>query len=70
MLLPSVFRSGHLSVPVEDADYLPAVCFSCPYLYGKEFSVGEGIVYLSCGYPASPRGTGEPRPACQVEENW
>ncbi len=67
MLSTQEFRLGHLSLPADDADALPEVCCSCPYLYSKEFSIGEGFVYLCCGYLAAPRGEGDLRPNCQAE---
>lgn len=64
--MPSLdeFRTGQVSLPAEDADDLPVCCRSCMYLYAKEFSVGEGVAYLCCGYFLAER-TGEAAPPCE-----
>ena len=61
------FRTGQVSLPVNDADDLPSCCFSCNYLFGKEFSVGEGITYLCCGYLLSERNISAPVPKCMID---
>ena len=38
MLNVEELRTGQVSLPVIDADDLPYCCFSCNYLFGKEFS--------------------------------
>jgi hypothetical protein len=61
------FRSGRVSLPVIDADELPPCCFSCRYLYGKEFSIGEGATYLCCGYHLTVRTDEDASPNCLIE---
>jgi hypothetical protein len=56
------FRTGQVSLPVNDADDLPQCCFSCYYLFGKEFSVGESVTYLCCGYLLTERNINDPAP--------
>ncbi len=48
---PEEFRLGSASLPVTDADDVPEVCFTCPYLAHKGFSTGgAGLVYYFCAY--------------------
>jgi hypothetical protein len=44
------FRSGAYSLPASDLDEAFSLCFSCPYLSYKEFSVGDGLYYYFCSY--------------------
>jgi len=67
MLNVEEFRTGQISLPVDDADDLPFCCFSCQYLYGKEFSVGEGITYLCCGYLLTERNINDQVPKCMID---
>jgi hypothetical protein len=61
------FSTGQVSLPAIDADDLPACCFACPYLFGKEFSVGEGFTYLCCGYLLTERTGDDPSPKCTID---
>ena len=67
MLNEEEFRTGRMSIPVKDADDLPFCCFSCHYLFGKEFSVGEGITYLCCGYLLTERNINDQVPNCMID---
>lgn len=67
MLNLEEFRTGQVSLPSNDADDLPMCCFSCHYLFGKEFSVGEGFTYLCCGYLLTERNNIEPFPKCMID---
>jgi len=46
------FRTGSASLPASEADEVPPVCFVCPYLAYKEFSMNEaeGLFYYYCAY--------------------
>ncbi len=50
MLSPGEFRPGMVSLPVSDADDVPACCLDYPYLQQKEFSTSEDAAYLYCCY--------------------
>lgn len=51
------FRTGAYSLPATDRDEDFAPCFSCVYLFYKEFSVGEGLYYYFCfGFTPAPNG--------------
>lgn len=53
----TAFRSGSLSLPANDADEVPAICFTCTYLAYKEFSMneGQGLFYYYCAYQVAGR---------------
>jgi hypothetical protein len=52
MLSLAEFRTGSLSLPATESDEVPSVCFTCPYLSYKEFSMNEaeGLFYYYCAY--------------------
>lgn len=50
MLSLAEFRTGLVSLPLTEADEVPACCFTCLYLQSKEFSTSEGAAYLYCSY--------------------
>jgi hypothetical protein len=50
MLSSAEFRTDMVSLPVTEADEVPACCFDCPCLQQKEFSTSEGAAYMYCSY--------------------
>ena len=69
MLSLEEFRTGSLSLPATETDEMPPVCFACPYLAYKEFSMNEapGLFYYYCAYFTAGRLSQE-TPPCLSEE--
>jgi hypothetical protein len=68
MLSPEEFRTGSLSLPATEADEVPPVCFTCPYLSYKEFSTNEaeGLFYYCAYY--TPGRLSQEMPSCLPKE--